>query len=143
MIKIAAVEYVHILGMIAAAEVTSFSFTVLLNHTTTFILFLQPIQNYNEWRIIYFISFLLLVGFFVLNMFVGVVVENFHKCRESQEKEEKARRAEKRAQKLDQKRRSKQNLNISIFKIHPKGVFHERVKPPLTYRYQENIYIYI
>ena len=40
-------------------------------------------------------------------MFVGVVVENFHKCRESQEKEEKARRAEKRAQKLDQKRRSK------------------------------------
>jgi len=35
---------------------------------------------------------LLLVGFFVLNMFVGVVVENFHKCRESQEHEEKARR---------------------------------------------------
>ncbi|XP_052765335.1 voltage-dependent T-type calcium channel subunit alpha-1I-like isoform X3 [Mya arenaria] len=65
----------------------------------------QPEQNYNEWRLIYFISFLLLVGFFVLNMFVGVVVENFHKCRESQEKEEKARRAEKRQQKLDQKRR--------------------------------------
>ncbi|KAL4240739.1 Voltage-dependent T-type calcium channel subunit alpha-1G [Mactra antiquata] len=65
----------------------------------------QPIQNYNEWRLIYFISFLLLVGFFVLNMFVGVVVENFHKCRESQEIEEKARRAEKRQQKLDQKRR--------------------------------------
>ncbi|WAQ95507.1 CAC1H-like protein [Mya arenaria] len=67
----------------------------------------QPEQNYNEWRLIYFISFLLLVGFFVLNMFVGVVVENFHKCRESQEKEEKARRAEKRQQKLDQKRRRK------------------------------------
>ncbi|KAH3871517.1 hypothetical protein DPMN_034720 [Dreissena polymorpha] len=65
----------------------------------------QPKQNYNEWRLIYFISFLLLVGFFVLNMFVGVVVENFHKCRESQEKEEKARRAEKRQQKLDQKRK--------------------------------------
>lgn len=65
----------------------------------------QPQQNYNEWRLIYFISFLLLVGFFVLNMFVGVVVENFHKCRESQEKEEKARRAEKRQHKLDQKRR--------------------------------------
>lgn len=72
-----------------------------------YFVFLQPVQNYNEWRIIYFISFLLLVGFFVLNMFVGVVVENFHKCRESQEKEEKARRAEKRAQKLDQKRRSR------------------------------------
>lgn len=35
---------------------------------------------------IYFISFLLLVGFFVLNMFVGVVVENFHKCKEALEK---------------------------------------------------------
>ncbi|ESO07430.1 hypothetical protein HELRODRAFT_170765 [Helobdella robusta] len=49
----------------------------------------QPIMNYNEWRLIYFISFLLLVGFFVLNMFVGVVVENFHKCQEKQEEEDK------------------------------------------------------
>ena len=39
-------------------------------------------------------------------MFVGVVVENFHKCRESQEKEEKARRAAKRAKKMEKKRRS-------------------------------------
>ncbi|ELU02190.1 hypothetical protein CAPTEDRAFT_89566 [Capitella teleta] len=67
---------------------------------------LQPQENHNEWRLIYFISFLLLVGFFVLNMFVGVVVENFHKCRESQEQEEKARRAAKRAKKLEKKRRS-------------------------------------
>lgn len=37
-------------------------------------------------------------------MFVGVVIENFHKCRESQEKEEKARRAAKRALKLEKKR---------------------------------------
>uniref|UniRef100_T1JBM2 Voltage-dependent T-type calcium channel subunit alpha n=1 Tax=Strigamia maritima TaxID=126957 RepID=T1JBM2_STRMM len=65
----------------------------------------QPIENYSEWRLLYFISFLLLVGFFVLNMFVGVVVENFHRCREEQEKEEKARRAEKRARKLEKKRR--------------------------------------
>ncbi|KAK3601868.1 hypothetical protein CHS0354_041799 [Potamilus streckersoni] len=64
----------------------------------------QPIVNYSELRLIYFISFLLLVGFFVLNMFVGVVVENFHKCREDQEKEEKARRMAKRERKLDQKR---------------------------------------
>ncbi len=40
---------------------------------------LQPRRNFNEWRLVYFISFLLLVGFFVLNMFVGVVVENFHR----------------------------------------------------------------
>ena len=66
----------------------------------------QPQRNYNEWRLLYFISFLLLVGFFVLNMFVGVVVENFHKCRETQEREEKARRAVKHSKKLDRKRRS-------------------------------------
>ncbi|KAF0287966.1 Voltage-dependent T-type calcium channel subunit alpha-1H [Amphibalanus amphitrite] len=66
----------------------------------------QPIENYSEWRLVYFISFLLLVGFFVLNMFVGVVVENFHRCREEQEKEEKARRAAKRAKKMEKKRKS-------------------------------------
>ncbi|RUS89209.1 hypothetical protein EGW08_003019, partial [Elysia chlorotica] len=68
----------------------------------------QPIENYNEWRLIYFISFLLLVAFFVLNMFVGVVVENFHKCRESQEIEERAKRAAKRQEKLDKKRKSEE-----------------------------------
>jgi hypothetical protein len=66
----------------------------------------QPRENFNEWRLLYFISFLLLVGFFVLNMFVGVVVENFHKCRESQEKEERAMRAAKRQGKLEKKRKS-------------------------------------
>ena len=52
----------------------------------------QPQQNFNEWRLLYFISFLLFVGFFVLNMFVGVVVENFHRCRAELEKEERAAR---------------------------------------------------
>jgi len=66
---------------------------------------IQPRENYNEWRLLYFISFLLLVAFFVLNMFVGVVVENFHRCRKEQELEEKARRAEKRQRKLDKRRR--------------------------------------
>ncbi|CAF0755454.1 unnamed protein product [Rotaria sordida] len=66
---------------------------------------MQPIRNYNEPKLIYFISFLLLVGFFVLNMFVGVVVENFHKCRAEQEREEKARRTAKRARKIERKRR--------------------------------------
>ena len=71
------------------------------------IFFLQPRQNYNEWRLLYFISFLLLVGFFVLNMFVGVVVENFHRCRAEQEKEERAARAIKRAKKIEERRKSK------------------------------------
>uniref|UniRef100_A0A665W7F1 Ion transport domain-containing protein n=1 Tax=Echeneis naucrates TaxID=173247 RepID=A0A665W7F1_ECHNA len=38
----------------------------------------QPIRNNNPWMLLFFISFLLIVSFFVLNMFVGVVVENFH-----------------------------------------------------------------
>jgi voltage-dependent calcium channel T type alpha-1G len=67
----------------------------------------QPIENYSEWRLLYFISFILLVGFFVLNMFVGVVVENFHRCREEQEKEERVRRLAKRAKQMEKKRRSK------------------------------------
>ncbi|XP_025832292.1 voltage-dependent T-type calcium channel subunit alpha-1G-like, partial [Agrilus planipennis] len=66
---------------------------------------LQPIINYSEWRLLYFIAFILLVGFFVLNMFVGVVVENFHRCREEQEKEERVRRAAKRALQLEKRRR--------------------------------------
>lgn len=73
---------------------------------------LQPIENYSEWRLTYFISFILLVGFFVLNMFVGVVVENFHRCREEQEKEERVRRAAKRALQMEKKRRRKTLLDF-------------------------------
>nr|CBN81174.1 T calcium channel alpha 1G subunit variant 88 [Dicentrarchus labrax] len=68
----------------------------------------QPITNYNPWMLLYFISFLLIVAFFVLNMFVGVVVENFHKCRRHQEAEEAKRREEKRLKRLEKKRRSKE-----------------------------------
>uniref|UniRef100_F7AXB6 Voltage-dependent T-type calcium channel subunit alpha-1G n=1 Tax=Ornithorhynchus anatinus TaxID=9258 RepID=F7AXB6_ORNAN len=68
----------------------------------------QPVMNYNPWMLLYFISFLLIVAFFVLNMFVGVVVENFHKCRQHQEEEEARRREEKRLRRLEKKRRSKE-----------------------------------
>uniref|UniRef100_A0A2K5MSR8 Calcium voltage-gated channel subunit alpha1 H n=1 Tax=Cercocebus atys TaxID=9531 RepID=A0A2K5MSR8_CERAT len=67
----------------------------------------QPVQNHNPWMLLYFISFLLIVSFFVLNMFVGVVVENFHKCRQHQEAEEARRREEKRLRRLERRRRSK------------------------------------
>ncbi|NWS01982.1 CAC1G protein, partial [Motacilla alba] len=67
----------------------------------------QPVMNYNPWMLLYFISFLLIVAFFVLNMFVGVVVENFHKCRQHQEEEEAKRREEKRLRRLEKKRRKK------------------------------------
>lgn len=77
----------------------------------------QPVVNFNEWRLLYFIAFILLVGFFVLNMFVGVVVENFHRCREEQEKEEKIRRAAKRAVQMEKKRKRK-TIQHS-FAFHP------------------------
>nr|XP_055069567.1 voltage-dependent T-type calcium channel subunit alpha-1I-like isoform X2 [Misgurnus anguillicaudatus] len=70
----------------------------------------QPVKNHNPWMLLYFISFLLLVSFFVLNMFVGVVVENFHKCRQHQEVEEARRREEKRLKRLEKRRRKAQRL---------------------------------
>uniref|UniRef100_A0AAY4DSJ6 Ion transport domain-containing protein n=1 Tax=Denticeps clupeoides TaxID=299321 RepID=A0AAY4DSJ6_9TELE len=70
----------------------------------------QPITNNNPWMLLYFISFLLIVSFFVLNMFVGVVVENFHKCRQHQEVEEAKRREEKRLRRMEKKRRKAQKL---------------------------------
>uniref|UniRef100_UPI00358F5E64 voltage-dependent T-type calcium channel subunit alpha-1G-like n=1 Tax=Myxine glutinosa TaxID=7769 RepID=UPI00358F5E64 len=68
----------------------------------------QPVMNHNTWMLFYFISFLLIVGFFVLNMFVGVVVENFHKCRQQQEEEEARMREERRQKRLEKKRRKAQ-----------------------------------
>ncbi|KAI7807250.1 putative voltage-dependent T-type calcium channel subunit alpha-1I-like [Triplophysa rosa] len=66
----------------------------------------QPVTNHNPWMLLYFISFLLIVSFFVLNMFVGVVVENFHKCRQHQEVEEARRREEKRLKRMEKRRRN-------------------------------------
>ncbi|XP_072560812.1 voltage-dependent T-type calcium channel subunit alpha-1H isoform X3 [Paramormyrops kingsleyae] len=68
----------------------------------------QPVRNHNPWMLLFFISFLLIVSFFVLNMFVGVVVENFHKCRQDQEEEETRRREEKRQRRLERRRRKAQ-----------------------------------
>uniref|UniRef100_A0A3Q1HDU5 Ion transport domain-containing protein n=1 Tax=Anabas testudineus TaxID=64144 RepID=A0A3Q1HDU5_ANATE len=65
----------------------------------------QPVRNHNPWMLLYFISFLLIVSFFVLNMFVGVVVENFHKCRQDQEEEEARLREEKRLKMIEKKHR--------------------------------------
>lgn len=66
---------------------------------------IQPIRNYNPAKLVYFVSFLLLVGFCILNMFVGVVVENFHKCRAEQEREEKEIITAECAKKLEARRR--------------------------------------
>ena len=49
----------------------------------------------SEYMAFFFIIYLLVVGFFVVNMFVGVIIDNFHKCREAQMEEEKERKKDK------------------------------------------------
>ncbi|NXH09836.1 CAC1G protein, partial [Bucco capensis] len=89
----------------------------------------QPVMNYNPWMLLYFISFLLIVAFFVLNMFVGVVVENFHKCRQHQEEEEAKRREEKRLRRLEKKRR-KRRREITWLPLHsPPPAAEAQCKP--------------
>ena len=65
----------------------------------------QPIKNYNEWMIIYFITFLLFGGFFMFNTFVGVIIENFIKCRALQKIEENERNFAKRFRKFKRARK--------------------------------------
>jgi len=47
----------------------------------------QPIENYNEAMIGFFVIFLLVGGFFILNMFVGIIVQNFEKQQEEAKKQ--------------------------------------------------------
>ncbi|KAM5227412.1 voltage-dependent T-type calcium channel subunit alpha-1H isoform 2-T2 [Ctenodactylus gundi] len=84
----------------------------------------QPVTNHNPWMLLYFISFLLIVSFFVLNMFVGVVVENFHKCRQHQEAEEARRREEKRLRRLERKRRKAQRRPYYASYSHTRRAIH-------------------
>ncbi|XP_075999404.1 voltage-dependent T-type calcium channel subunit alpha-1I-like [Genypterus blacodes] len=84
----------------------------------------QPVTNNNPWMLLYFISFLLIVSFFVLNMFVGVVVENFHKCRQHQEVEEAKRREEKRQRRMEKKRRKAQKLPYYASYGHMRLMIH-------------------
>ncbi|XP_058262463.1 voltage-dependent T-type calcium channel subunit alpha-1G isoform X8 [Hemibagrus wyckioides] len=88
----------------------------------------QPIMNHNPWMLLYFISFLLIVAFFVLNMFVGVVVENFHKCRRHQEAEEAKRREEKRLKRMEKKRRNIMLTGVS-WSSPESGVTEAQCKP--------------
>ncbi|MCI4385501.1 hypothetical protein PGIGA_G00051090 [Pangasianodon gigas] len=84
----------------------------------------QPVINNNPWMLLYFISFLLIVSFFVLNMFVGVVVENFHKCRQHQEVEEAKRREEKRLRRMEKKRRKAHKLPYYASYSHVRLMIH-------------------
>ena len=65
----------------------------------------QPQRDFAKWNVLYFVAFLLLAGFVVLNMLVGIVVENFHKCRNELLKEQNAEKSEK----VEVKNRSRSN----------------------------------
>ncbi|KAM8908795.1 voltage-dependent T-type calcium channel subunit alpha-1I-like isoform 2-T2 [Spinachia spinachia] len=45
----------------------------------------QPVINHNEWMLLFFISFMI-VSFFLLDMFIGVMVDTFHDCQKQQKK---------------------------------------------------------
>uniref|UniRef100_A0A6Q2YKZ9 Voltage-dependent T-type calcium channel subunit alpha n=1 Tax=Esox lucius TaxID=8010 RepID=A0A6Q2YKZ9_ESOLU len=84
----------------------------------------QPIINHRPSMLLYFISFLLIVSFFVLNMFVGVVVENFQKCRQNQEAEEAKRMEEKRQRRLEKKRRKAQKIPYYVSYSNGRRLIH-------------------
>lgn len=50
----------------------------------------QPEEDYNEGAAIFFIAFLVIANFFILNMFVGIIVDSFQMTQTPEE--EKARR---------------------------------------------------
>ena len=51
----------------------------------------QPKRDYAKWNVLYFIAFLLIGRFIVMNMLVGIVIENFHKCHDEQEQNSSSR----------------------------------------------------
>ena len=66
---------------------------------------MQPKRNHSEAKLIYFVSFIAIVSFFVLNMFVGVVVENYYNCLAHQTIGEESRNKAKRAKKIEHQQR--------------------------------------
>jgi len=52
--------------------------------------------------VLFFVAFLLSAGFVVLNMLVGIVVENFQKCRDMIEKDRLAEKQKKKLKNCDQ-----------------------------------------
>ena len=45
----------------------------------------QPVKNNNLWTLIYFISFMIIGSQFIINLFVGVVIDNFNTIKEREE----------------------------------------------------------
>ena len=45
----------------------------------------QPIKNNNTWFVIYFVAFMIIGSQFIINLFVGVVIDNFNTIKEREE----------------------------------------------------------
>ncbi|XP_054469040.1 LOW QUALITY PROTEIN: voltage-dependent T-type calcium channel subunit alpha-1I-like [Anoplopoma fimbria] len=45
----------------------------------------QPVMNHNQWMLLFFIPFMIM-SFFLLDMFIGVMVETFHQCQQNQKR---------------------------------------------------------
>jgi hypothetical protein len=45
----------------------------------------QPQKNHNTWFVIYFIAFMIVGSQFIINLFVGVVIDNFNTIKEREE----------------------------------------------------------
>lgn len=84
----------------------------------------QPIRNYNKWNVLYFVAFLLLAGFVVLNMLVGVVVENFKKCRDIIEKDRLAEKEKEKEQEKAKKRQAEADKEEAEEFLQPRRIFH-------------------
>ena len=46
---------------------------------------LQPVRDYNMWMCVFFVLFIVVGGFFVINLFVGVTIDKFNEMKEKQE----------------------------------------------------------
>ena len=46
---------------------------------------LQPKKDQNMWWALYFVSFMVIGSLFIINLFVGVVIDNFNKIKEKSE----------------------------------------------------------
>lgn len=75
---------------------------------------MQPQMNHNEYMAFFFLIYLLFMGFFVVNMFVGVIIDNFHKCCEEQDRIEAVRKEEKKRIGLEKACQSKCCLPLGI-----------------------------
>ena len=46
---------------------------------------LQPKKNHNPWMSLYFVAYMIIGSQFIINLFVGVVIDNFNTIKEKEE----------------------------------------------------------